>query len=212
MTRPDIEVVHVGSACRDIAPEDPRGWRIGGGVMYAALTTARLGLRTAAVVGVDTRGRGCGRTDDARRGRRRHPPRGPVRGPDLPQRRNEERSCADVRPARGSAAPGGPATGLDGCARLVGRAGGRRGPRRLGAGHPRGRACRRRVAGVPARPARRRAGARIARRVRRRSSSAPISSASAATTFREMSRCWTSSDCWARRPTCWSPRAPRAVS
>ena len=53
MTRPDIEVVHVGSACRDIAPEDPRGWRIGGGVMYAALTTARLGLRTAAVVGVD---------------------------------------------------------------------------------------------------------------------------------------------------------------
>ena len=54
MTRPDIEVVHVGSACRDIAPEDPRGWRIGGGVMYAALTTARLGLRTAAVVGVDT--------------------------------------------------------------------------------------------------------------------------------------------------------------
>ena len=53
MTRPAIEVVHVGSACRDIAPEDPRGWRIGGGVMYAALTTARLGLRTAAVVGVD---------------------------------------------------------------------------------------------------------------------------------------------------------------
>ncbi|MDF2734998.1 MAG: hypothetical protein K0S97_1621 [Chloroflexota bacterium] len=53
MTRPQIEVVHVGSACRDIAPEDTRGWRIGGGVMYAALTTARLGLRTAAVVGVD---------------------------------------------------------------------------------------------------------------------------------------------------------------
>ncbi len=53
MTRPGIEVVHVGSACRDIAPDDPRGWRIGGGVMYAALTTARLGLRTAAVVGVD---------------------------------------------------------------------------------------------------------------------------------------------------------------
>jgi len=53
MTRPGIEVVHVGSACRDIAPDDLRGWRIGGGVMYAALTTARLGLRTAAVVGVD---------------------------------------------------------------------------------------------------------------------------------------------------------------
>ena len=53
MTRPAIEVVHVGSACRDVAPEDPRSWRIGGGVMYAALTTARLGLRTSAVVGVD---------------------------------------------------------------------------------------------------------------------------------------------------------------
>jgi len=48
-----VEVVHVGSACRDIASDDPRGWRLGGGVTYAALTTARLGLRTAAVVGVD---------------------------------------------------------------------------------------------------------------------------------------------------------------
>ena len=48
-----VEVVHVGSACRDIAPDDARGWRLGGGVTYAALTTARLGLRTAAVVGVD---------------------------------------------------------------------------------------------------------------------------------------------------------------
>src|SRR3990170_3456975 len=59
MARPAIEVVHVGSACRDIAPEDPRGWRIGGGVMYAALTTARLGLRTAAVVGVDDEAAGA---------------------------------------------------------------------------------------------------------------------------------------------------------
>jgi sugar/nucleoside kinase (ribokinase family) len=50
---PRVEVVHVGSACRDVAPDDPRGWRLGGGVTYAALTTARLGLRTAAVVGVD---------------------------------------------------------------------------------------------------------------------------------------------------------------
>ncbi len=48
-----IEVLHVGSACRDVDASDPRGWRLGGGVTYAALTTARLGLRTAAVVGVD---------------------------------------------------------------------------------------------------------------------------------------------------------------
>lgn len=53
MVRPLVEVVHVGSAARDIAPDDPRGWRLGGGVTFAALTTARLGLRTAAVVGVD---------------------------------------------------------------------------------------------------------------------------------------------------------------
>ena len=53
MAPPRVEVVHVGSACRDVVPEDPRGWRLGGGVTYASLTTARLGLRTAAVVGVD---------------------------------------------------------------------------------------------------------------------------------------------------------------
>lgn len=63
MTRTGIEVVHVGSACRDIAPTDPRGWRIGGGVMYAALTTARLGLRTAAVVGVDAEAAGAPELD-----------------------------------------------------------------------------------------------------------------------------------------------------
>jgi sugar/nucleoside kinase (ribokinase family) len=50
---PEIEVLHVGSASRDLADDDPRGWRLGGGVTYAALTTARLGLRTAAVVGAD---------------------------------------------------------------------------------------------------------------------------------------------------------------
>ena len=54
MARPGVEVVHVGSACRDVVPEDPRGWRLGGGVTYASLTTARLGLRTAAIVGVDS--------------------------------------------------------------------------------------------------------------------------------------------------------------
>jgi sugar/nucleoside kinase (ribokinase family) len=51
-----VEVLHAGSACRDVAPDDPRGWRLGGGVTYAALTTARLGLRTAAVIGVDGQG------------------------------------------------------------------------------------------------------------------------------------------------------------
>lgn len=53
MSEAAIEVVHVGSASRDLTDEDPRGWRLGGGVTYAALTTARLGLRTAAVVGAD---------------------------------------------------------------------------------------------------------------------------------------------------------------
>ncbi|MEP6639032.1 MAG: PfkB family carbohydrate kinase [Chloroflexota bacterium] len=53
MARSRVDVVHIGSACRDVAPDDPRGWRMGGGVTYASLTTARLGLRTAAIVGVD---------------------------------------------------------------------------------------------------------------------------------------------------------------
>jgi len=57
------EVVHVGSACRDVSADDPRGWRLGGGVAYAALTTARLGLRTAAVVGVDADARGAHELD-----------------------------------------------------------------------------------------------------------------------------------------------------
>ena len=48
-----IDVVHVGSASRDLTTNDPRGWRLGGGVAYAALTTARLGMRTAAIVGAD---------------------------------------------------------------------------------------------------------------------------------------------------------------
>jgi sugar/nucleoside kinase (ribokinase family) len=47
------EVVVVGSACRDIASDDPRGWRLGGSVTYAALATARLGVRTAAIIGLD---------------------------------------------------------------------------------------------------------------------------------------------------------------
>jgi len=47
------KVVVVGAAARDIADDDPRGWRLGGGVSYSALTTARLGLPTGAIVGVD---------------------------------------------------------------------------------------------------------------------------------------------------------------
>lgn len=46
-------VVVVGAAARDVVADDPRGWRLGGGVSYSALTTARLGLPTAALVGAD---------------------------------------------------------------------------------------------------------------------------------------------------------------
>jgi sugar/nucleoside kinase (ribokinase family) len=46
-------VVVVGSAARDLVDDDPRGWRLGGGVSYSALVTARLGLPTGALVGVD---------------------------------------------------------------------------------------------------------------------------------------------------------------
>ena len=61
-----IEILHVGSACRDLTTDDPRGWRLGGGVTYAALTTARLGLRTAAVVGADHLAAGASELDRLR--------------------------------------------------------------------------------------------------------------------------------------------------
>ncbi|HET7028502.1 MAG TPA: PfkB family carbohydrate kinase [Candidatus Limnocylindrales bacterium] len=51
--RPAPEIVVVGAAARDVAADDPRGWRLGGGVTYGALTVAGLGLRTVALVGVD---------------------------------------------------------------------------------------------------------------------------------------------------------------
>ena len=63
MARPRVEVVHVGSASRDVTSDDPRGWRLGGGVTYASLTTARLGLRTAAIVGVDAEARDASELD-----------------------------------------------------------------------------------------------------------------------------------------------------
>ena len=47
------DVVVVGAAARDIAPDDPRGWRLGGGVTYSALATARLGIRTGVIIGLD---------------------------------------------------------------------------------------------------------------------------------------------------------------
>jgi len=47
------DVVVVGSACRDMVEDDPRGWRLGGGASYSALALARLGLRAGAVVVAD---------------------------------------------------------------------------------------------------------------------------------------------------------------
>jgi len=46
-------IVVVGAASRDLTDDDPRGWRLGGGVTYSALVTARLGIPTGALMGVD---------------------------------------------------------------------------------------------------------------------------------------------------------------
>ena len=43
----------VGSACRDLVDDDPRGWRLGGGASYSALALARLGLSVGALVVAD---------------------------------------------------------------------------------------------------------------------------------------------------------------
>lgn len=56
MTHADAQpprIVVVGAASRDLAAGDPRGWRLGGGVTYATLLLARLGLSVGAVIGVD---------------------------------------------------------------------------------------------------------------------------------------------------------------
>ena len=47
----------MGAASRDVADDDPRGWRLGGGVSYSALAAARLGLPTRRVIGVDAKPR-----------------------------------------------------------------------------------------------------------------------------------------------------------
>jgi hypothetical protein len=56
MTDPAIEVLTSVRRVGTSPTMTPRGWRLGGGATYAALTTARLGLRTAAVVGGGRRG------------------------------------------------------------------------------------------------------------------------------------------------------------
>ena len=107
MTRRAIEVVHVGSASRDLTPDDPRGWRLGGGVTYAALTTARLGLRTAALIGVDEAGADRRRARPAARGRRGPRPGSPRRGAGLRQPGDAGRARPDLPRGR----PSGPVRG-----------------------------------------------------------------------------------------------------
>ncbi len=46
-------IVVVGAASRDLVDDDPRGWRLGGGVSYSALTLARLGFTVGALIVAD---------------------------------------------------------------------------------------------------------------------------------------------------------------
>ena len=46
-------LVVVGAATRDIAADDPRGWKMGGGVTYSAIAAASVGVRVRALIGVD---------------------------------------------------------------------------------------------------------------------------------------------------------------
>lgn len=57
------DVVVVGAAARDITQDDPRGWRLGGGVTYGALALARLGVRTGVVLGLDPEARSARELD-----------------------------------------------------------------------------------------------------------------------------------------------------
>src|SRR6187401_1078831 len=46
-------LVIVGAATRDVAADDPRGWKLGGGVTYSAMAAAGVGVRVRALIGVD---------------------------------------------------------------------------------------------------------------------------------------------------------------
>lgn len=61
--RPGPCIVVVGSASRDLTNDDPRGWRLGGGVTYGALALARFGIRTAALIGLDGDAMGANELD-----------------------------------------------------------------------------------------------------------------------------------------------------
>jgi sugar/nucleoside kinase (ribokinase family) len=65
-SRPTVLVV--GAASRDVTPEDPRGWRLGGAVTYGALTLARFGVPVRALVGVDAEAAGAEELDLLRGG------------------------------------------------------------------------------------------------------------------------------------------------
>ncbi len=52
-------VLVVGAASRDVVDDDPRGWRLGGAVMYVSLALARLGVRVRALVGADREAAGA---------------------------------------------------------------------------------------------------------------------------------------------------------
>ncbi len=50
---PRPTLVVVGAATRDVAPDDARGWKLGGGVTYSAMAAARVGVQVRALIGVD---------------------------------------------------------------------------------------------------------------------------------------------------------------
>jgi len=60
------QVVVVGAACRDLVDDDERGWRLGGGASYSALSFARLGLRVGALVVADDLAAGSAELDMVR--------------------------------------------------------------------------------------------------------------------------------------------------
>jgi len=56
-------VLVAGAASRDIVGDDPRGWRIGGAVIYGSLALARFGCTVRAVVAADAEAAGASELD-----------------------------------------------------------------------------------------------------------------------------------------------------
>ncbi len=178
------EVVVVGSASRDLVRDDPRGWRLGGGVSYAALDERQAGRQDRSRDRPRSPGMGCARAGPARSGRRRAAPCPAAARAGLPERRGGRAAQPDLPGPWRPVDAARPAARLGGRGRLDPGPGRRGAARRLVRGDRWRRLHGARLAGVAAHAAGRRTREAAAARSGPRWSPGPTWLRSASTTSR----------------------------